>query len=139
MPHNPLFLFSLLQALRRKEEKTRKGAPHPCPFRALRARPDKMGGPTPRCSSAPRASVTYPARCMQHTWLGIRARSGMIRLAVSTPCVKVIHGPSLRRPHHYWLYTARGEIGNRPRIKTNEATMETSRGQPLRRCCLCTY
>ena len=33
----------------------------------------KAGGPSPRCSPAPRASVTYPARCMQHTWLRIRA------------------------------------------------------------------
>ena len=84
--------------------------------------------PSPLCSPTPRASITYPTRCMQHTWLRIRARCGKSNLAVSTPCVKVIHGPSLPRPHHYWLYTARGESGNRPGIKTNEAATGKPQG-----------
>ena len=55
-------------------------------------------------------------------------RSGKSKLEVCTPCVKVIHGKSLGRPHHYWLYTTHGATENWPEIKANEAAMETSNG-----------
>ena len=85
------------------------------------------------------ASTTYHTQCMRGTWRSVCGTGGKwndsFRPVIVGQEESAGHDPSSSAT----LRTTREEIGNRPKIKTNEAAKETLRGQPLQRFFLCTY